>query len=213
MSSRSQQKREAALRGEDMPIEFPAKTPGQVAYEAHRKLAPTSMRWSLAWEKDAWEAAAQAVREPLLHAIEETVSVYECLTAGNPFLPICYGKPVRDLWYQALGREPLPEIVPADFDPTCGVMEIAKLRASLERMQLELLRAVGGNNSLDLRPSMKSAAEFSKCLALDWPHKEAVADCSHCQLLYLAKSLYQLIGAIDAALQQAREALKVEVGS
>lgn len=112
--SRSQQKREAVLRGEEMPVEFPAKTPGQVAYEAYQRVvAPQTQVETPDYRAlreplpAAWEAAAQAVIGTRDQAIRELFGKWQKATAENAGLRAAlermlaeFGGPPSDATYQ-----------------------------------------------------------------------------------------------------------------
>lgn len=95
-----------------------AKTPGQVAFEAHRDTLDGNRPWSDVREpeRQVWEATADAVRDefegdPALVAARSQVEYFRELTAAILNSPevIAYALPASYAnWREAAGLGPLP---------------------------------------------------------------------------------------------------------
>ena len=73
-------------------------------------------------------------------AINEYLDVYECMTQGNYLKGFTLGREPREKLYAAVGREPLPENIPAGWqDP---VMELGAKNARLRNQIADVLHEV-----------------------------------------------------------------------
>lgn len=83
------------------------------------------------------------------------------------------------------------------------VKQLALAQQQVETMQRELRKAIGGDGTLDLRPSILTSAQRCQEVGNRTRHAVAVADCDHCHLCHAASSIRKLVAAIEAALAPA----------